>query len=448
MIRSLVADGASTARALRLHLRRSTLAILLPALWACGGDPSAPAEEPPLTPNTPSRPVAQALPTLWLFSTDGIAITSKETYLPGTFRIVAADGKTVLQEGGTEVRGRGNSTWAMPKKPYRLKLASSTALMGMPANRHWVLLANYADKTLMRNDVTFELSRMLGMEYTPRSQSVELQLNGQYQGVYQLVEHIRIAPERVNIPELKVADTSATAVTGGYLMEVDERSGEDFCFKSSRTPMNFCFANPETLRDPAWSKQRAYITNYLQQTDAAIFGAQFADPATGYAAYLDVDSAIRYYLINELFKNVDGNLRLSTYLYKKRSGKLFFGPVWDFDLAIGNVNYDNADRTDGWHIRTAPWFTRLFQDPAFAAKVKARWLQMKRDKEIDRLYEFMLTRRDFLSKVQEQNFARWPILSTWVWPNRVVTGSYGGEVVAMGDWLFERIRWMDTQFGT
>jgi len=419
--------------------------LLVIAAAACGSDPSAPPVD--VIPPPPVRVVAEQLPTLTVATTNNVAITSKEDYVTGTFRLVGTDGGAAT-EGNLEIRGRGNTTWGMPKKPYRVKLVTSTSLLGMPANRHWVLLANYSDKTLMRNDVAFELSRMVGMEYTVRSQFVDLVLNGGYQGVYQLVEHIRIAPERVNIPELKVTDTSATAITGGYLMEVDQRRGEDFCFNSTRTPMVFCLSNPETLLEARWAKHRAYITNYMQQVDAAIFGSQFADPAVGYAAYLDVESAIGYYLVNEIVKNVDGNLRLSTYLYKKRDGKLTFGPVWDFDLAIGNVNYDGADRTEGWHIRPAPWFTRLFEDPAFAARVKARWLQMKNDGSIARLYEHIAARQAYLSKVQVRNFERWPILTTWVWPNRVVTGSYVGEVSAMNDWLFFRIQWMNAQIGS
>jgi hypothetical protein len=414
-------------------------------LLACGRDDDAGiATEPP--PPPPARQVVEQLPTLRLNTTSGLPVTSREVYVPATLRLTGSDG-TPLQEGALEIRGRGHSTWdLMPKKPYRLKLTTSTSLLSMPASRHWVLLANYSDKTLLRNDVTFEFSRILGMAYTPRSQYVDFELNGSYQGVYQLVEHVRIAPDRVNIPELKVTDTTASAISGGYLIEIDERRGEDFCFNSTVTRMIFCVSNPETLLQPAWSRHRQYIESYIRDVDAAIFGAQFADPTTGYAGYLDVDSAINYYLINELFKNVDGNLRLSTFLYKKRDGKLTFGPIWDFDLAIGNVNYDGADLVDGWHTRTAPWFTRMFQDPAFAGRVKSRWNQMKTEKTVDSLVEYMTARRFYLSKVQVRNFQKWPILGTWVWPNRVVTGSYEGEVLAAQNWLWSRMRWMDAQF--
>lgn len=413
-------------------------------LWACGTDPGAPAVD--VLDPIPVRPVASQLPTLSVSTANSAPVTSKDVYMPASFKLTDSSGATTAT-GTLEIKGRGNTTWGMPKKPYRLKLTNSTGLLSMPASKHWILLANYADKTLMRNDVTFELSRALNMAYTPRSRFIDLQFNGSYEGVYELTEQIRIAPERVNIPELKATDTSATAITGGYLIEVDERYGEDFCFKSTMTPMVFCLSNPETLLDPAWARQRQYIQDYIRQTDAAIFGSQFADPVKGYAAYIDVESAIGYYLVNEIVKNVDGNLRLSTYLYKQRNGKLAFGPVWDFDLAIGNVNYDGADLTEGWHIRTAPWFARLFEDPVFSARVRARWNQMKADKTLDSLLAYILMRWDYLSHVQVKNFEKWPILNTWVWPNRVVTGSYDGEVLAMRDWLSDRVQWMDTQFG-
>ena len=423
---------------------RGAYRLLAVIVAACGTDPAAPVDEVPLPP-PPAYAVAEQLPTLELHTASRLPITSKVDYVQGTFRLLDSAG-TALLSGALEVRGRGTSTWAMPKKPYRVKLAAGASLLGMPASRHWVLLANYADKTLLRNDVAFELSRRLGMAWTPRARFVDLVLNGAYEGVYQLVEHVRIAPERVAIDELKVTDTSATAITGGYLLEVDERASEAFCPRSARTGMVFCAQSPETLAEPAWARQAAWITSYLQQVDEAILGPQFTDPVRGYAAVLDVESAIAYYLVQEVVKNVDGNLRLSTYLYKPRGGKLTFGPVWDFDLALGNVNYDGADNPEGWHIRTAAWYRRLFQDPAFVARVNARWAQLRADRTLDALSAYVSQRKAYLGTVQVRNFQRWPILGTWVWPNRVVTGSYDGEVMAMLDWLFLRRRWMEAQF--
>jgi hypothetical protein len=371
-------------------------------------------------------------------------IDSRDTYRAGTWRLVGAD-SLPMHEGALEVRGRGNSTWTMPKKPYRLRLATSVGLLGMPASRHWALLANYADKTLLRNDLVFDLARRMNWRYVPRTQFVHLQLNGRYDGVYQLAEHIRVDASRVDIEPMRIADTTAATITGGYLLEIDQTYGEDFCWNTPRTGMPVCAKSPETLRLPGWEKQQAYITGYLRQTEEALFGASFTDPETGYAAFIDVPSAVDYFLVNELVKNIDGNMRRSTFLTKSRGGKLYFGPLWDYDLTMGNVNYGGADAVTGWQIRPAPWFARLWQDPNFVQRVKLRWQQIRHDGTLTGWRQSVLARWDYMSGEQRRNFARWPILDTWVWPNRVVTGSYDGEMVALQEWLTARTNWLDGQ---
>ncbi len=416
-----------------------------PGVDAGTGDPgAAPVLPPDPAASAPAQPAR--LPVLAIDTVNQAPIVSREDYLDGSFRLSDADGQT-LAESTLEIRGRGNTTWNYPKKPYRVRLTGGEPLLGMPSSRHWVLLANYADKTMLRNDIAFEISRVLGMAYTPRSRFVDVTLNGAYAGVYQLTESIRVGPDRVDIPALDETDTSADVITGGYLLEVDQRRGEDFCFDSKRTDMVFCAADPEELLDAARQPQRDYIVGYIDALDAALFGPDFRDPAKGYAAYLDVDSAVAYFLIQELVKNVDGNLRFSTYLYKKRDGKLFFGPVWDFDRSLGNVNYAGADRTDGWRTRPTPWYTRLFQDPAFAAKVRARWAQMKADGELDAILAYIDERAFYLSEAQKANFVRWPILDQELDITRVIPGSYEGEIAVMKEWLQARIAWMDTQLG-
>ncbi|RYF96870.1 MAG: hypothetical protein EON94_15730, partial [Caulobacteraceae bacterium] len=346
-------------------------------------------------------------PQLEISTTGAAPIANREDYVKGSFKLSGTGVEAA--EGALEIRGRGNSTWDWPKKPYRVKLTNATALAGMPASRHWVLLANHADKTLMRNDLAFTLSRTMGMAYTVRSQPVEVKLNGEYRGLYQLAEHIRIAKDRVNIPELKVGDTAPDKVSGGYLMEVDFRMHKDYCKDPAVLPYspfcangvntqrntNFCtdsthgmapacVKEPESLLDPAWAAQRAYIEQFMADMEAALFGADFKDPVNGYARYLDVPSVIDYYLINELTKNVDGAVS-SFFMFKPRDGKLHFGPVWDFDLALGNAGYNGVDRTSGWHIRNEPWFARLFADPAFEQQVKARWKALKAEGRFDEI---------------------------------------------------------------
>lgn len=413
------------------------------------------------------RGTAESLPVLSITTTGAAPIVSKETYLTGEFNL-AVDGDAV--SGSLEIRGRGNSTWDWVKKPYRLKLTNSTSLLGMPASKHWVLLANYADKTLIRNDLAFTFSNSIGMEYTPRARYVEVHVNGVPQGVYQLVEQIRIAEDRVNIPELKAGNTDAESITGGYLLEIDFRYHKDycltawydpscvngvntkreidFCIDSNHGMPPFCLQNPETLFDPAWSAQRAYIENYFAATEAALFGENFADPETGYAAYLDVDSLINYYIINELFKNPDG-LVASAYVYKKRNGKFFFGPIWDFDLAMGNAGYDNVEKEEGWHIRNASWMQRLFEDPAFEARVKSRWQALKDEGKFELLFLYARARANWLEIQQQKNYEIWSItdFASWIEHGKNGgTGSYEAEVNELIRWQSARYQWMDEQF--
>jgi hypothetical protein len=399
--------------------------------------------------------VASGLPLLRINTTSGAAITSRDVYVTGEFELL--DALAVSQASGAlEIRGRGNSTWNYPKKPYRMKLGSSTALLGMPANKHWVLLANYLDKTLVRNDVAFEFSRRVGMAWTPRSVQVVVELNGEYLGIYMLAEHVRIGGERVNIPELKKTDTAADLITGGYLIEVDYRQGEDYCRHTLRGVW-LCFGNPETLLEPDWAQHKAYIDGYIDAVESALYGPQFADPVMGYAAYLDVDSAVNFYLVQELLKNPDSNFFASVFLYKPRGGKLTFGPVWDFDLAINNAQWNFSGGWDptGWHTRNQDnrvadtntnWYVRLFEDPAFVQKVRARWAQLRASGAIDGLLPYIDRRAAWLSQVQAQNFQRWTILNTVLPPQlSPVTGPYSVHVDSMRSWLQQRITWMDAQ---
>jgi hypothetical protein len=203
-----------------------------------------------------------------------------------------------------------------------------------------------------------------------------------------------------------------------------------------------CLKEPETLLAPEWAAQRAYLEKYYADFEAALFGADFKDAAKGYAAYVDVDSVVDYYLINELFKNVDGAVA-SFFIVKQRDGKFSFGPIWDFDLALGNAGYNDVDKTFGWHIRKATWFARFFEDPAFAAKVKARWAALKTAGKFEEIFQYAQARASWLEKMQQKNFTTWPIFSWVTWYTRYVGGSYSAEVTEMLRWQRERYAWMD-----
>jgi len=394
-------------------------------------EPGAPAE---------FRPQRMNLPMLRISTDNSAPIVSRDVYLSGQMNLESNVAGAAPVVGGLQIRGRGNSTWdLMPKKPYRLKLTDKQALLGMPSSRDWVLLANYSDKTMLRNVIAMDLGSRIGMTWTPRSAFVELWLNGRYDGVYLLMENIKVAKDRVNIDELGAGDVGADGISGGYLLEVDFRQDGHTMF-SAIDHLPFVFQDPE---EPALA-QEEYIRGYIDDFEAVLYSADFANPTTGYAAYIDVDSFIRWFIVNEVFRNRDANMWSSCWMYKPRGGKLHMGPLWDFDIAAGNINYDAAYLTSGWWVRDAPWFSRLFQDPVFAARVRQIWNDIKAD-ELAALPQSIDTHAAALQQAQLNNFQRWPILENYVWPNNRIPGSYAGEVDYFKSWLDARIDWMDAQ---
>jgi hypothetical protein len=377
--------------------------------------------------------------------TDGAApVVSEDTYVHGTMTITNADG-SANYSGTLNIKGHGSSTWAMPKKPYRLKLDSKAPLFGMPKEKNWILLANYDDKSQLRDALASEMGSLVGLAWSPRSQFAELTLNGVYAGTYQLTEKVDIDTNRVNIDELAATDTTPDVITGGYLVEIDQRIDDPGdCDVPLRTILNatpFCVDSPD-YAVPLVDVQFDYISGYLSDTENAMYAASFADPDSGYAAWIDVDSFINGYLVQELIKNTDGIGISSDYMYKPRGGKLFYGPLWDFDISSGNSNYGPGPAPEGWWLRTyGIWHSRLLEDPAFAANAAARWHALK--PQFDALPAWLDQMAAAMGSAPDNNFAAWPILDSQVWPNGIVTGSYQGDEEALKDWLRERIAWID-----
>lgn len=358
---------------------------------------------------------------------------------------------TGLYSGDIQIKGRGNSSWGMPKKSYAVSLDDSASVLDMPADDDWVLIANYADKSLMRNYAAYELARDLNMAYSPRMRYVELFLDGEYLGNYLLGEKIKIAPNRVPIKKMSAKDKSGDAITGGYLIEkdgLDRLESDDIYFDTQK------IANPSVfaIKDPKSSKlnqeQLNYISSYFQEAEDALYSSHFIDPVTGYNNYFNVDSIIDWYMVNEIYKNVDAAFGTSVYLYKDKNGKISMGPVWDFDIGAGNIDYNGNDDPTGFYIKNAVWISRFFEDPAFVQKVKQRWGQIKQQ-QIPDLFNRIDQTKSQLQASQQTNFSRWPILGTYVWPN--ASGwdqrmTYDSEVQYMKDWLQQRINWLDQAF--
>ncbi|HZY74602.1 MAG TPA: CotH kinase family protein, partial [Edaphobacter sp.] len=342
--------------------------------------------------------------------------------------------------GTMQIKGHGNSTWGMPKKPYNLKLTSKAGLLGMASAKKWVLLANYDDKTMLRNSLAFHLSEMFGLEWTPHSKFVELYLNGNYQGTYQISEKVEIDKNRLNITEMDDTDNSGKSLTGGYLLEIDTHYGDTFMFTTPRgVPIGSEDPDPPTLA------QQNYISSVVSATENTLYSPGFTDSTVGWPAYFDQGSLVKWFLVEELMGNVDGIFVSSDYLYKKRNDpRLYMGPVWDFDVSSGNTNYTPVvDPQQPW-IREASWYARLFQDPAFLAAVQTQWADMR--SQIGDLSTYIDSSAAALNLAQQNNFNRWPTLGQQVWPNPQAAGSYRGEVNYLKDWMTKRIAYMDANY--
>lgn len=365
---------------------------------------------------------------------------------------------------GIEIRG--SSSQGFPKKSYGLDTRDSldapldTPILNMPAEHDWILNANYTDKSLLRNTLTYQLSSWMG-HYGVQYRYCELIINGQYQGIYILSEKIKRDQHRVDISKLTAADTTGDALTGGYIIKLDKTTGGSGAgWLSNYVPVNngphpyFQFEYPK--EDSILPVQQAYIHSFVDSFENVMSAGNFANPLTGYPHFINDTSFIDFFLITELAKNVDG-YRLSSYLYKNKNSSdplLHAGPMWDFDIAWGNADYYGGSLTSGWQylfnysgdpFQVPFWWNKLLLDPVYTTKLKCRWNDL-RATILDTMYlnHHIDSVAGMLDEAQQRNFTIWPILGVYVWPNpSPLPTTYTGCVAEVKSWLANRITWLD-----
>lgn len=332
--------------------------------------------------------VNTGLPVVFVDTEGGRGIYSKEEFVSARISVRGrGTDYPSLQESACFIRGRGNTTWFWPKKPYLVKMEEKTSVLGLPAHKRWVLLANFMDRSLMRNLVSMKVSSLTSLAWTPRCVPVELVLNGLHQGSYLLIEQVRVDKHRVAISD------------DGYLLELDFHYDNEFQWKEHGIPFAVKNPDPDELTD----QQKSYIKSYIAEVSNAVYGSQFKDPEKGYARYLDVDSFVDYWLVYEVMCNHELGNPGSVFLHKDTNGKLTAGPCWDFDWGVLSF-YTSAGETrlvNGQAI----WYARLFQDPAFKARVKARFLELL--PQLETIPDYMDQCEAWLSRSAELNFAMW-----------------------------------------
>ena len=358
---------------------------------------------------------SSGLPILYIDTRDSAAVDSREEYVTAVFSLLG-------YKYNGRIRGRGNSTWSCEKKPYRFKLEGKASLLGMSADRDWVLLASYGDKTMIRNALAFEMSRILGMEYTPCYGYVEVVLNGDFLGNYMLCEKIEVAKERLDIGR------------DSWLMEIDGRApeGKDRYFNLPH------LEQPVVIKDG--SENDCSIDEFMNSVDTVLFSDDFADPGKGYRSVIDAVSFADWYVVNEVALNNDAIFYTSCFMFVQKGGKLKMGPVWDFDIAFGNENYAGNSGFEGRWLFQVQWFARMKQDPWFRALLQQRfeYLNAHRQEMLDFIRESSMR----LSSSASLNDERWDLFSRQVLYNPVALGSYDAEVQYLASWLDSRLNWM------
>jgi hypothetical protein len=374
-------------------------------------------------------PMFTGLPIIKIDIDGGQEVKEKTVKLPSRFHLTVPNEHSLdMGETIMTIRGRGNTTWYMPKKPYRIDFPEKTSLFGLAKAKKWVLLANYQDPTLLMNDVAFQLGRIFGLEFNHSSIHVELFLNGTYRGNYQLTEQKEVGKGRIDI------DTD-----GGFMVEIDSYYDEDYKFRTNHLSLPVMVAEPSLKSE----LEMEYIREAMQGLEDALFEADF--PNNSYEEHTDVASLINFMLINELLRNQELGHPKSTYCYKEADTKIKWGPLWDFDWAFGYNEYNayfvkkelifyqgNIDPRAG-----ASFFTRFMKVPGFRAKYKERWREIKpKAAEITAYIKVMAAKLD---KSQAENFTLPD--ATPVTKNR----SYQELITQMISWMEERIAFIDDE---
>lgn len=395
-----------------------------------------------------SYPQKSNLPTVYIDTENHQPITSKETYLKATLRYVDATGETYYDALG--IRGRGNSTWGLAKKPYRIKFDKKQEFLGSDyaKAKSWTMLANYADKSLMRNALAACLGKFAGQPFTAAAQFVDLVLNGNYVGNYQISDQVEVRKKRVDIIEQEDPMTDDSNITGGYLLEVDGFADSEPCwFRTSRGVKITVKSPDDEIID---QRQVNYIRNYIQSFENALFSADFTNPETGYRRYVDENTLISWYVASEMTANPDAFW--STYIYKNQDDpKIYWGPLWDYDIAFNNCQRE-GDMTkrmvlkDGFGADlTGVWVRRMWEDPWFVNAVNEKWKSMVADGLQDHLLKFINDKEAELIASQALDGKIWPIYKR-VYDEYKIFYTYTATVDFLRTFVKDRIKYLTETF--
>ena len=363
---------------------------------------------------------------------------------------------------GIEIRGSYSAT--LPQKPYGIETRdyqgnnNNVSLFGMPQENDWILIANYNDKSFLRNVLSFDLFEKMG-HYAPRTKLCEVVINDIYNGIYVFTEKIKRDNGRVDIAKLDLDDNYGDSLTGGYIFRVDYWNQNNSWISNYNNPnfpndaVRYVYNYPDY--DEITIQQKNYIQSLVGDFEDALWGNDFEDPILGYRPYINTRSFIDYFIVNEFARNVDG-FKKSRNFYKDKSSKdslIYAGPVWDFDWAYKDhsasmINgsgwrHDYAGPTD---VKPPGWYIRLLQDTAFANELNCRYFNLRNSiLDTANIFSFIDSLSSLVDEPQNRHYIRWPILGINVGTPEVGNQptSYNGEIIKFKNWINERLNWLD-----
>ena len=381
---------------------------------------------------------------------------------PNSFNYPSDSGNIYSGIAGIEIRGSYSAT--LPQKPYGIETRdiqgnnNNVSLFGMPQENDWILIANYNDKTFLRNVLAFDLFEKMG-HYAPRTKLCEVVVNDIYNGIYVFTEKIKRDNGRVDIAKLDLDDNFGDSLTGGYIFRVDYWNQNNSWISNYNNPnfpndaVRYVYNYPDY--DEITIQQKNYIQNLVGDFEDALWSNDFEDLILGYRPFINTRSFIDYFIVNEFARNVDG-FKKSRNFYKDKSSKdslIYAGPVWDFDWAYKD-HISSMINGSGWRhdysgptdVKPPGWYIRLLQDTTFANELNCRYFNLRNSiLDTSNIFSFIDSLSSMLSEPQNRHYTRWPILGINVGTPEVgiQPTSYSGEIIKLKNWINERLIWLD-----
>jgi len=376
------------------------------------------------------------LPILWIETDGRIGLAEDNDFHTANFRLVedcitrsAGD----ITEADIRIRHQGEFVTFISsfdgkshtgKNAYVLSFDKEVALFDMPANKNWELLPNYTDVTMLRQQTAFSISKLSRLSYTPSFHYVELMLNGRYNGTYMIGDRLEVNSTRVNVG------------TDGYLLGIGMGSSSgNVSFTTDHMERPFVILSPQTkVGDSNYN----YISDYLDKAEETLFGSDFTNEDIGWQKFLDKESFVDWYIINEILRNEEASFKSECYMSLKRGEKLKMGPLWMMLRILGR----NSNAIAGLVVKNSKWYERLFQDPAFVSMVKERYSYFYQNKDV--ILREIDDNMSYLNRSAIENGIRWEVF--YVRDANKITKLYNEEVTVLKEWLDTRMDWLNVEF--